>query len=211
LAAAESGAVFKFLFERSGGQRHEQVGGSVEDYRDCAEDYELREDVAGLRGNELRDERQKEERGLGIERFGEDALAEGVVRGSGGGRRHLGVAGANHTDAEPDEVGGSSVLHGVKGDGGGGENRGDSEGGGKDVEESAEEGAEGGEDAFAAASCERAGEDVEDARAGRDGEQQRGGQEEREALWVGHEEILAWVGEIGEWGEWRGRIGALAR
>ena len=56
LAAAESVAVLEFLFERSGGQHHEEVCGRVEDYRDCAEDYELREDVAGLRGNKLRNE-----------------------------------------------------------------------------------------------------------------------------------------------------------
>jgi hypothetical protein len=70
LAAAESGAVLRrLLFERSSAQNHEKVRGSVKDDRECTEDYELREDVAGLRGNELRDERQKEERGLAAVRI----------------------------------------------------------------------------------------------------------------------------------------------
>ena len=54
------------------------------------------------------------------------------------------------------------------------------------MEESADERAERGVDAFAAASCQRAGEDVENARAGRDGEDQRGSQEESETMWVEH-------------------------
>ena len=55
-SAAESGAVLQLLFERSSAQNHEKVRGSVKDDRECTGDYELREDVAGLRGNELRDE-----------------------------------------------------------------------------------------------------------------------------------------------------------
>jgi hypothetical protein len=81
LAAAEAGVVFQFLFQRCGGQHYQQVSRGVEDYRDRAEHYELREDVAGWGRDKLRDEGQEEERGFGIKRFGEDALAEGVSRG----------------------------------------------------------------------------------------------------------------------------------
>ena len=72
--------MFKFLLERRGEQDDDQVGGGVEGDGDCAKCYELQEDVTRWRRNELRDEREEEERGLGVERFGEDALAEGVSR-----------------------------------------------------------------------------------------------------------------------------------
>ncbi len=58
----------------------------------------------------------------------------------------------------------------MKSDGGSGQDGGDSDSGGEDVEEPAEKSAEGRLKTFARASCEGAGENVEDAGAGSDGE-----------------------------------------
>lgn len=74
--------------------------------------------VAAGRGNELRDEGEKEQLGFWIQRFAKDALTKNAVRGAG-------------------------VFDGRKRHGGGGQNRGEAEGGGEDVEGSADEGAEG--------------------------------------------------------------------
>ena len=54
------------------------------------------------------------------------------------------------------------------------------------MEESTEESAEGGLKAFAAASGEGAGQDVENAGAGSNGEEQSGGEEECETVRVEH-------------------------
>jgi len=172
--------------------------------------------VAAFRSDELRNEGEEEEGGFGVEGFGEDALAESRCGGWTEGRwvgcadcdaRALGfqsgvdgwrivfccgllrqgdVTRPDHFYAEEDEVGCAGVLDGVEGDGGGGEDGGDSESGGEDVEESAEESAEGGLKTLAAASGEGAGEDVEDAGAGSDGEKESGGEEECETVRVEH-------------------------
>lgn len=189
LAAAKAGAGSEFALEWSGEENDHEVGSGVEDHGDGTQDDELQEDVAALRSDELRDEGKEEERGLGIEGFGEDALTEGALRGHCG-EGHLGVAGANHADAEPDEVCGSSIFYGVKGHGGSGENGGDAEGGGADVKESADEGAERRGNAFAAAAGESARQHVENAGAGGDGEKKSGGKKESETMEVKHAEIL---------------------
>lgn len=91
------------------------------------------------------------------------------------------MAGADHRDAEEDEVGGAGVADELEGGGGSGEDGGEAEGGGGDMDEAAGEGAERGESAFATAAMEGAAEDVEDAGARGDGEQEGGGEEEGEA------------------------------
>jgi hypothetical protein len=154
--------------------------------------------VAAFGCDELRDEGQEEERSFWVEGFGEDALTESAARRcrafNGGVVLQWDVTRPDHFYAEEDEIGGTGVLDRVEGYGGGGENSGNAEGGGEDVEESAEECADRRLKTFAAASCEGAGEHVEDAWAGSDGEEQCGGEEEREAMGVEHKNILA-----GEW------------
>jgi hypothetical protein len=117
-------------------------------------------------------------------------LTEGARRTIGGFDgdvfRQGGVAQANHADAEEDQIRGSGVLDGVEGDGGGGQDGGHAEGGGEHVEESSEECADRGLQAFAAASSKGAGENVEDAGAGSDGEKNCGSEEEQETVGVEH-------------------------
>lgn len=186
LSAAEAGAGFKFSFEGSGERNDQQVGGGVEGDGNDAEDGELKKDVAALRSDKLRDEGKEEESGFGIEGFGEDALAEGAALWRGSFRGEIGVAGANHFDAEENQVGGAGVFDGVESYGGSGEDGGDAEGGGEDVEESAKEGAEGRLETFAAAASQGAGEYIEDAGAGSGREKEGGGEEEQEAVRVEH-------------------------
>src|SRR2546430_16524147 len=72
----------------------------------------------------------------------------------------------------------------------GGKNRGKAESRGKDMDEPADEGAEGREHAFALAAGEAAREDVENARAWRDCQEQSSGQEKYQAVRVEHAEIV---------------------
>ena len=74
----------------------------------------------------------------------------------------------------------------MESDGRGGEDGGNSNGSGENMEKSTEESAEGGLKTFAAASGKGAGENVENARTGSDGEEKSGGEEEQEAVGVGH-------------------------
>jgi len=150
----------------------------------------LKEDVSVGGSDELRDEGEEEQRGFGIQHFGEDALAKSAVGWSRGFHGHFGVACANHADAKPNEVGGAGVFDGVKRDGGGRKNRGEAESGGEDVEESAYESADGRKDAFALSSGKAARQDIENARAGRDGQEQSGGEKEQQAVRVEHFEIV---------------------
>ena len=117
-------------------------------------------------------------------------MTERALRWGGGGNGELGVAGANHTDAEPDEVGGSGVFDGVEGDGGSGQDCGNAESGGEDVEKAADEGAERRMDSFTAAAGQAPSQNIENAGARRDGQHQRGRKEKQEAVSVKHEEIV---------------------
>src|SRR5260221_2767426 len=70
LTAAERGAGFEFAFERSGAGDDEEVGGGVEGDGKDAESGELQEDVAAFGCDELGDEGEEEQSGLGIEGCG---------------------------------------------------------------------------------------------------------------------------------------------
>jgi len=182
--------VFEFAFERCCQKHDQQVRRSVQGNGHCAEHDELQEDVACGGRDELRDEREKEKRGLGIQGFGEDALTESVLPRAGGSGFEFGVASADHADAEIDKVGGSGIFHGVERDSTGGEDRGDTESGGKDMEQSSNERAKGGKYALAAAASEAACEHVEDAGPRRDGQQEGGGEKQNEVVSVNHSIIL---------------------
>jgi hypothetical protein len=190
LAATEARVVLEFALKGCGEKNDEEIGGGVKDHRESAENNELKEHMACCRGDELRDEGEEEEGRFGIEGFGEDALAEGASGWNGGCHRELGVAGADHADAEPDEVGGSGVFHGVEGEGGGGENRGNTESGGKDVAQPADEGAQGRIDSFATAAGEAARQDVENAGTRCDRQDHGGGEEKEEPVSVEHGRIV---------------------
>ena len=190
LAAAKTGAGFKFAFERGGEQDHEEVGGGIETDGKSAEKKELKKDVTAAGHDELRNERKEKERGFGIEDFGENALTKGMVSGLSGTDDQLRIAGADHADAEPNEISGTGVLDGMKRDGGSGEDRGNAQSGGEDVEKSTNKGSERRKDALAAAAGEAASEHVEDARARSDGEKQGGGKEKVKAMRVNHGEIV---------------------
>jgi hypothetical protein len=94
------------------------------------------------RGDELRDEGEKEERGFWIQHFGKNALAKSALRWARGFDGHFCIARADHADAKPNKICGAGVFDGMKRHGRGGKNRGEAEGGGEDVEESADKGAE---------------------------------------------------------------------
>jgi hypothetical protein len=190
LAATEARVVLEFALKRCGEKNDEEIGGGIKDYRESTENNEWKEHMACCRRDELRDEGEEEEGRFGIEGFGEDALAEGASGWSGRYNREFGVAGADHADPEPDEVGRSGVFHGVEGEGRGGENRGNTESGGKDVEQAADERAQGRIDSFAAAAGEAASQDVENAGAWRDRKDHGGGEEKEEAVSVEHGVIL---------------------
>ena len=117
-------------------------------------------------------------------------MTERALRWGGGGNGELGVAGANHTDAEPDEVGGSGVFDGVEGDRGSGEDRRNAQGRGENVEQPADESAERGLDSFTAAAGQAPSQNIENAGARRDGQHQRGRKEKQEAVSVKHEGIV---------------------
>src|SRR5690348_4475946 len=173
LAAPEGSAGFEAAFEGQGEQHDEKIGGSVQRNGEDSQGSELPENVAVLRGDELRNEGKEKQRGLGIQDFGDDALAEGSERGARGAEAPFGVAGADHAKAEPDEISSSREFDGVKRHGGRGENRGDACGGGEDVEESSDERAERRVKTFAAPSGKRPREDVEDSRSRRDSQNHR--------------------------------------
>src|SRR5437660_1427783 len=131
-----------------------------------------------LWSDELRNERKKKQSGLGIEDFGENALAKSAGRrGLRCGDGQFGIAREDHSNAEPNEIRGARVLDGVEGDSGSGEDCGDAEGGGEDVEKSANKRAERRKDAFAAASGEAARQHVKDSGAWSDRQEQRGSEE----------------------------------
>lgn len=186
MAAAEAGTGFEFAFEGCGERYDDQVGRSVKRDGNNAERRELDEDVVAFRCDKLRNEGEEEESGFGIEGFGQDSLAKGTTARGDCAGGEFGVAGADHFDAEEDEISGTSILNGVEGHSGCGENCGYPERGGEDVEESSEESAEGGLETFAATTGEGAGQDVEDARAGSDGEKHGGGEEQHEAMRIEH-------------------------
>jgi hypothetical protein len=212
LVAAEAETGLQFALERGGKENNEEVGRSIEGDGDAPENDKLEKNMALGWGDELGNEGEEEEGGLGIENFRKDALAEGTLRGRGRIDDKLCVAGADHANAEPDEVGGASVLDGVKGDGGGGKNRRDAESSGEDVAESAEKRAEGGEDALAAAARETASENVENAGAGSDGQDECSNEKEQKAMQFNHSKMIsAWRavrkgartgGESTEKGDW---------
>src|ERR1044072_3667214 len=101
------------------------------------------------------------------------------MSGHSGFFRQNHVAGTDHADPEEDEVGGTGVFDGMEGDGGSGEDGRDSESGGEDVEEAAEESADGRLKTFTASSGESAGENVKDSGAGSDGQKKCRSEERR--------------------------------
>jgi len=150
----------------------------------------LQKNVTGVRRNKLRDEGQEEKRGLGIEGLSKDALVECVSRWRCGRHGQLGVARADHANSQPDEISGSGVFHGVEGDRGGRENRGNAERGGKYVKQSADECAQRRKNSFAAAPGQAARQNVENSRARCDCQQQCGGDKKQEAMRVKHPRIV---------------------
>ena len=137
----------------------------------------LEENVAAGAIHKLRDKGEKKQSGLGVENFRGHALPERIPRGCAdvGGNVSIGdVVSArvdHHTNAQEAEIGCAGVLDRGEGCGGFRENDGDAESGCEDMHHAAQEGAEGGENAFALSAGQAAGQDVEHSGAGRDGEQ----------------------------------------
>jgi len=142
--------------------------------------------VASFGRDELRNEREKEKRGLRIQGLGENALAKSAAFSSRDFSWELDIAGADHFDAEKDEVGGAGVFDRLKGNGWSGEDRWNTERGGEDVEKSAEKSTERRSETFAAPTGERSRENVEDSRAGSSGENGRGNEEQNETMPIEH-------------------------
>src|SRR5580704_12182622 len=93
--------------------------------------------MAPSRRDELRNEGKKKQSRLGIENFGENSLAKSAPRGLIRAHGHFFVSRADHSDAEPQQIRGARVLDRVKRRGRGGQDRGNPQRGGKDVEEPA--------------------------------------------------------------------------
>ncbi len=190
LATAEARAALELAFERSGKDNHKKIGGGIERHGESAENDELKENVTPLGRNELREERQEKERGLWVENFSENPLTKGALRRLRWADGHLRISRADHADAEPNEIRGTRVLDGVKCQGGSSKDRGDSERGGQDMEESANKGAERRKDTLTAASGEAARQNVKDSRPWGDGQQQGSGKEKQETVRVEHPRIV---------------------
>jgi len=157
LAAAEARTALKFALERSGKDDDEKIGGGIEEDGESAENHELQENVAAFGRDELRNEGKEKQSRLRVENFGENPLTKGVRRnGLRGTDDHFRISRANHADAEPNEIGGTGVLDGMKCHGGSRQDRGDAERGGEDVEESTEKGAERRKDALTPATSKGA-------------------------------------------------------
>src|SRR5207302_6728727 len=106
----------------SGPERdHRQVRGRIEHYGNRAQCDELQEDVSASVTDELRDEREKEQRGFWIENFGGDALPQRIPLllncGEHGSRIGFITASLeNHAHAEKAEIGCAKIFHGSKRD-----------------------------------------------------------------------------------------------
>src|SRR3954462_13405457 len=88
--------------------------------------------------DELRQERQKEDRGFGVEQVDDEAVAQQprMVAVPDNARNLGGFAPAEDLpDPEPDQVGGTDILDGAESQGGGGQDRGQAQGGGRDMDQ----------------------------------------------------------------------------
>lgn len=137
MATAECGIGPEHTSERNSERHDKQVCSRIQNDSDCAENKELQEDMPELRGDELGNEREKEESRLGIEHFRDNALNESAARKNKCSDRQFGVPGSDHANAKPDEVSGSCVLDRVECDRGRGEDGGDPESSGNDVKQAA--------------------------------------------------------------------------
>ena len=147
--------------------------------------------------HKLGKEGEEEERRLWVQNLGHDPLPERMIRIADlGGFVHWHVAGANHTESQPDEVNGSGILDHGEGRSGCSQHGGKAETGREDVDRSSDEGAKGRKHALSFASGESAREDIEDAGAGGDGEQRRSCEEESQEMSVQHL-IIVEVGSTG--------------
>src|SRR6266704_4310779 len=199
LVAAEASTVLQFALQGSGEENDNEVSRGIEDHGDRAEKQELKENVTPFRGNELRDEGKEKQGRLGIQSFGEDSLAKRALRWLQVLKSHVGIAAANHAGAKPNEIRRASVFDGVKGNGGRGKNRGDTECCGKNVEQPACESPERGLNAFPLAAGKAARQNIEDTWPWRNGEDQRGRKEQQEMMWIRHLLILQTFAK-----EWQG-------
>ena len=165
--------------ERACHRDHDQVRGGIEHYRNRAQRDELQKDVSASVTDELRDEREKEQRRFWIENFGGDALPQRIPLrlNCGQHRSRIGVVAPSlqdHAHAEKAEIGCAKIFHRGKRDCGLGQNDRESEGSGEHMHHAAEKRAESRQHAFALPSRQASRQNVEHARARRDGQQQRG-------------------------------------
>src|SRR6266487_1575627 len=200
LVAAKASAILQFALQRGGEENDNEVSRGIEDHGDRAEKQELKENVTPLRRNELRDEGKEKQGRLGVQSFGDNSLAKRALRWLQVLKSHIGIAAANHAKAKPNEIRRAGVFDGVKGNGGRGKNRRDTECRGKNVKQPACESPERGLNAFALAAGKAARQDIEDAGPRRNGEDQSGGEEQQEAMWIQHLLILPTFAK-----EWQGR------
>jgi len=163
LAAAETRTVLEFALERSGKDNDEKIGGGIKEHAEDAENHELQENMAAFGRDELRNEGKEKQGRLRVENFRENPLTKSALRRLRRADGHLRISRADHADAEPNEIRGTRVFDGVKCQGGSGEDRGDAERGGQDMEESTNKGAERRQDTLTAASGEAARQNVKDS------------------------------------------------
>ncbi len=136
--------------------------------------------------DELRQERQEEERDLGIEHVRQHSLAE--HRAHGGWRhRHLisrSRPTSQRTDPKPDEIGGADPLHDLEGDRHGAQQTGEAKRNRQRVHEAARGDAERGDDAGRTPLADAARDDVEHVGTGRDVEGERRRHEQQQGIRV---------------------------
>lgn len=117
---------------------------------------------------------------------------------------HFNVAALDHANSQPDQIGGTCIFHRVEGDGGGGENGGDTQRCSKYVKQAADESSHGRLNPFALPSGEAARQNVEDAGTRCDRQNESRGEEQRKTMGIEHETILA--ARLG-----RGKVGLKER
>lgn len=151
---------------------------------------ELSDNMPELWADELRQEREKEERRLRVKHLCQDSLPEDVqLRGRSCREIERLISGTNHPNANPDQVSCPGEFDDSKCRCRSDQQSGEPDGCGKDVNETAEERAERREKPFATTARQCSAQDVEDAGTGRGGEDQRRSDEESEKTGINHRKL----------------------
>src|SRR5204863_2090349 len=174
-------------------EREERVADRRGDVEDQPEDQRLKPDGTPARIDELGEEREQEERELRVESTDQKTIGiKAALRPPrSDGLVIRGLGSRQGADAEEHEVGRPEVLDEAEGLGRRGDDRGESHGGGEDLDQIAGLDAERRDQAAAAAVDDAARDDVDHRRTRQQHEARAGDREDVERLGAGHAGNLA--------------------